>query len=99
MATIASAAASGLAAPQFDDELDSPALQNRQQGFDASRQPGIVAAGRIATSTKLRQRNRALGQALEHEVVERAMLGKMRRAHRADRPQIPLHRLFATMYA
>jgi hypothetical protein len=44
------------------DELDSPALQNRQQCLDARRQSGVVAAGRIAASTKLRQRNRALGE-------------------------------------
>ena len=79
IATIASAAASGFAAPMLVTSRMLLALQDRQQRFDPLREPRVVAARRIVAPAQLRQRDRALGQAFENQIVERAVLREMHR--------------------
>ena len=49
----------------------------RQHRAHALLQQGVVAPTRILAATQLRQRDGALGQALEHQHVERAALGQV----------------------
>ena len=51
----------------------------RQHGAHALRQQRVVALLRVALPAQLRQRDRALGQALEHQRIESAALGQVLR--------------------
>ena len=61
------------------DQANAATLEDRQQRLDALGQPRVVAARRIAPPAQLRERDGALGEALEHEIVELAALGEVER--------------------
>ena len=61
------AAARGLAAPKLPMILISSRRQRAEHGADEPIERGIEAAPRIAATFELRQRQRALGQRLEHQ--------------------------------
>ncbi len=77
MSTTASAAASGFAAPKLLTSLTR--LRTSVGSSDSTRscKSRVVAAGRIAPAAQLGQRDRALGKALEDQIVELAALGKI----------------------
>ena len=54
-------------------------MPRRQHGAHPRLEEGIVPARRIATPLLLRERDRPLGQALEHEVVDVRTLGQLDR--------------------
>ena len=58
-------------------ELDAIAHERREQRFDALVQSRVVAGGRIAPAAQLGQRDRALGKALEDQIIELAALCKI----------------------
>ena len=61
---------------QIADQPEAPPREHGQQRFDAFGQPAVEATGRLAPSPQLGERDRALGQAFEHQVVERAVFGE-----------------------
>jgi hypothetical protein len=64
---------------EIADERDAASLDDGQKRLDALGQASIVAACRITPAAQLRERDGALGQALEDEIVELAALGQVER--------------------
>ena len=73
------AAASGLAAPILVTILMPLAAQSRQHRAHPLLQQRIEAAVRILHARLLRQRNGALAQALEHQILDVALFGEFDR--------------------
>jgi hypothetical protein len=64
---------------EIADESRVVPLQQRQQRFDPRHEPRVVALRRITATAELCERDRALGQALENQVVEVTALGQQDR--------------------
>ena len=77
MATIGLGRGERVRRAEVADELRAGAREHRQQRLDARREPLVVAGARVAAAPQLRERDRALGEALEDQVVERAVRGEM----------------------
>ena len=67
----------GLAAPKLLTSGRAAARATGSSDSIRSCEPRVEAAVRIALSPQLRQRDRALGEAFEDEIVERAVLGEI----------------------
>src|SRR5206468_6658783 len=61
------------------DEPRAAPLEYRQQGLDARCEPRVVSVSQVLTPAEMRERDCALSQTLEHEKIERAMLGERER--------------------
>ena len=76
-ARVASAAAAGLAAPMLVTIFTLFLAQIGQDRPHARREQRIVAGVRVLHLDLLRERDRPLGEAFEHEVVETALFGEL----------------------
>ena len=99
IATMASAAASGLAAPRLLTRRMPLRLRIGSSDSIALGQPRIVPARRVPPPPQLRERDGALGQAFEYQVVERAVLGEVATAHRGGHRRSRHRHRAATKYA
>ena len=64
---------------EIGDQAHASALEHGQQQFHAPLEQRIVAAVRILESPQLPQRDRALGQAFEPQILDVAALGQDQR--------------------
>jgi len=62
---------------EIADKPDASPPQDRQQRFDSRTEPRIVSAPGVLTPAQLGERDSALGQAFENQIVERPALGKI----------------------
>src|SRR5947207_13141917 len=69
--------------PHVGDDANAVALADRQQRAEARFEQGIEAGARIGELAKLRERDGALGEALEPEIVELALRGEDHRGLQA----------------